>query len=165
MMKLRILLALFLAATVVSCKAPTPALTDDTIVTSHVDGVTLTHRYAVTPPAQFTAINASYRALYPAYIMSKPDFGSKTIRQLESGQTYTVLGKVEHNWLAVAEHEKEELTGYVPLRALVKSELYTQTIKSDRPRARKTQKKSTCVNIDSTSKACQNKADGTWIID
>ncbi|YCI83188.1 SH3 domain-containing protein [Enterobacteriaceae bacterium] len=164
-MKLRNLLALLIVASVVGCKAPPPKMTDDTLVTSEVNGVTLTHRYAVSAPTEFTPVAASYRALYPGYIMSKPDFGGKVISQLESGGTYTVLGQVEHNWLAVAEQDKDQLIGYVPLRALVKSELYAQTLKSDRPRPKRAAKKSTCVSIDSASKACQNANSGTWIID
>jgi hypothetical protein len=164
-MKLRNVLALLIVASVVGCKAPAPKMTDDTIVTSEINGVTLTHRYAVSPPTEFTPVNASYRALYPGYVMSKPDFGGKVISQLENGQTYTVLGQVEHNWLAVAEQDQEQLIGYVPLRALVKSELYAQTIKSDRPKPRRAAKKSTCVAIDGASKACQNANSGTWIID
>jgi rRNA processing protein Gar1 len=140
-------------------------MTDDTIVTSVVNGVTLTHRYAVSPPAEFTAIDADYRALYPGSILSKPDFGGKVIGQLENGQTYRVLGQVEHSWLAIAEKDKQQLTGYVPMRALVKSELYAQTLKKDRPRPRKAAKKTTCVAVDNASKACQNANNGTWIID
>lgn len=164
-MKLRNLLALLVVTSVVGCKAPPPTMTDDTIVTSVVNGVTLTHRYAVSPPAEFTAIDADYRALYPGSILSKPDFGGKVIGQLENGQTYRVLGQVEHSWLAIAEKDKQQLTGYVPMRALVKSELYAQTLKKDRPRPRKAAKKTTCVAVDNASKACQNANSGTWIID
>ncbi|WP_435926753.1 SH3 domain-containing protein [Dryocola sp. BD613] len=166
-MKLRNLLALLVVTSVVGCKAPPPSMTDDTLVTSEINGVTLTHRYAVAAPSEFTPIDASYRALYPGSIMSKPDFGGKVISQLESGQTYKVLGQVEHAWLAVAEQDKQEMLGYVPMRALVKSELYAQTLKKDRPRPRKAAKKSasTCVAVDNDSKACQNANSGTWIID
>ncbi|BCG09183.1 MULTISPECIES: SH3 domain-containing protein [Buttiauxella] len=164
-MKLRSLLILAVVATVVGCKAPPPKMTDDTIVTSEINGVTLTHRYAVAAPTEFTPVNASYRALYPGSIMSKPDFGGKVISTLENGQSYTVLGQVEHNWLAIAELDKTEMLGYVPMRALVKSELYAQTLKKDRPRPRKAAKKTTCVAVDDASKACQNANSGTWIID
>ncbi len=164
-MKLRNLLILAVVATVVGCKAPPPKMTDDTIVTSEVNGVTLTHRYAVSAPLEFTPVNASYRALYPGSIMSKPDFGGKVVSTLENGQTYTVLGQVEHNWLAIAEQDKQEMLGYVPTRAVVKSELYAQTLKKDRPRPRKAAKKTTCVAVDDASKACQNANSGTWIID
>jgi rRNA processing protein Gar1 len=165
MMKLRNLLALLVVISVVGCKAPSPAMTADTLVTSEVNGVTLTHRYAVTAPSEFTPINASYRALYAGSIMSQPDFGGKVVSQLENGKTYTVLGQVEHAWLAVAEEDKQEMLGYVPMRALVKSELYAQTLKKDRPRPRRAAKKTTCVAVDNDSKACQNANSGTWIID
>ncbi|SQC92726.1 Uncharacterised protein [Cedecea neteri] len=94
-MKLRSLLVLLVVTTVVGCKAPPPKMTDDTIVTSTVNGVTLTHRYVVEVPKEFTPVNADYRALYPGSIMSKPDFGGKVLAQLENGQSYTVLGEVE----------------------------------------------------------------------
>ncbi|MCT4705845.1 SH3 domain-containing protein [Enterobacteriaceae bacterium H11S18] len=164
-MKLRNLLALLVVTSVVGCKAPAPTMTDDTIVTSVVNGVTLTHRYAVAAPGEFTPVNADYRAMYAGSILSKPDFGGKVIGQLENGQTYTVLGQVEHSWLAVAEKDKQVMLGYVPMRALVKSELYAQTLKKDRPRPRKAAKKTTCVAVDDASKACQNANSGTWIID
>ncbi|MBU4680771.1 SH3 domain-containing protein [Cedecea davisae] len=163
-MKLRSLLVLLVVTMVVGCKAPPPKMTDDTIVTSTVNGVTLTHRYIVEAPGEFTPVDASYRALYPGSIMSKPDFSGKVIGQLESGQSYTVLGEVENHWFAIAEQDKQELLGYVPLRALVKSELYAQTLKKDRPRPRRASKKSTCVAVDDKSKACQNADSGTWII-
>lgn len=164
-MKLRNLLALLVVTSVVGCKAPPPTMADDTIVTSVVNGVTLTHRYAVSPPAEFAAINDDYRALYPGSIMSKPDFGGKVQGQLETGQTYNVLGQVEHAWLAIADKDQQILLGYVPMRALVKSELYAQTLKKDRPRPRRAAKKTTCVAVDDASKACQNAHSGTWIID
>ncbi|WBM72417.1 SH3 domain-containing protein [Buttiauxella sp. WJP83] len=164
-MKLRNLLILAVVATVVGCKAPPPKMTDDTLVTSEINGVTLTHRYAVAAPHEFTPVNASYRALYPGSIMTKPDFGGKVVSTLENGQSYTVLGQVENNWLAIAEQDKQEMLGYVPTRALVKSELYAQTLKKDRPRPRPAAKKTTCVAVDGGSKACQNANSGTWIID
>ncbi|HKM97661.1 MAG TPA: SH3 domain-containing protein [Buttiauxella sp.] len=164
-MKLRNLLILAVVATVVGCKTPPPKMTDDTIVTSEINGVTLTHRYAVTAPKEFTPVNASFKALYSGSIMSKPDFGGKVINTLETGQSYTVLGQVENNWLAIAEQDKQEMLGYVPARAVVKSELYAQTLKKDRPRPRHAAKKTTCVAVDGSSKACQNANSGTWIID
>lgn len=165
-MKLRTLFALLLVASAVGCKAPAPPITDDTLVTSQVNGVTLTHRYAIHPPAEFTAINENYRALYPGYIMNMPDFSGKVVDQLKNGESYQVLGSVEHHWLAIATADDEQLIGYVPLRALVKSDLYAHTIKQDRPRPRRAAKKpATCVEIDNRSKACQNNKNGTWIID
>lgn len=164
-MKLRNLLPLLVVTVLVGCNAPAPKMTDDTLVTSQVNGVTLTHRYIVAVPKEFTPINASYRALYAGSVMNTPDFGGKVLGELENGKTYTVLGSVENDWLAIAQEDKQELMGYVPPRALVKSELYAQTLKKDRPRARKGgSKKTTCVNVDSNSKACQNANSGTWII-
>ena len=100
-----------------------------------------------------------------------------------------MLGMVENNWLAVGEQPQQaaasdadakkaadsvpqataqpaQLTGYVPFRALVKSDLYDQTLKADQPkrRARTSAKKKTCVSVDGDSKACQNGNSGTWII-
>lgn len=164
-MKLRKLLPLFVVTVLVGCQAPAPKMTDDTRVTSQVNGITLTHRYIVAPPNEFTQVNASYRALYAGSVMNKPDFGGKVLGQLENGKAYTVLGTVENDWLAIAEEGEQDLIGYVPPRAMVKSELYAQTLKKDRPRARKAgSKKATCVNVDSNSKACQNVDNGTWII-
>ncbi len=162
-MKLRNLLPLLIVTVLVGCKAPAPTMTDDTLVTSQVNGVTLTHRYIVTVPTEFTPVSASYRALYAGSVMNTPDFGGKVLSELENGKTYTVLGSVQNDWLAIAEQDQPELIGYVPPRALVKSELYAQTLKKDRPRTRKSSK-ATCVNVDSNSKACQNANSGTWII-
>lgn len=164
-MKMRTLLSVLFVFAVVGCKAPQkPALTDDTIVTSQVNGVTLTHRYAVSPPAEFTPVNVSYRALYPASLMSRPDFGGKVIRTLETGKTYEVLGQVEHFWMALADEGKAELIGYVPMRAVVKADQYDATVRKQaiRPKARK---KATCVNVDGSGKACKDSNNGTWILD
>ena len=68
--------------------------------------------------------------------MSRPDFGGKVVRHLENAQPYTVLGRVENNWLAIAEKDQDQLIGYVPLRAVVKSALYEETIKADQRRKR-----------------------------
>ncbi|ORM70473.1 SH3 domain-containing protein [Pantoea rwandensis] len=183
MVNLRIALGLMFVFAVVGCKAP-PKMTDDTMVSSTVEGVTFTHRFAVQPPAQFSPVNETYRALYPASVMTRPDFSGKVVSTLQSGETYTVIGQVENNWLALgeipqgdepqAEDKKateqttkpNQLIGYVPFRAVVKSELYDQTIKADQPkrRARVASKKKTCVSVDGDSKACQNTNSGTWII-
>lgn len=92
-MKLRVLLSLLFVMAVAGCKAPQkPAITDDTIVTSQVNGITLTHRHAVTPPAEFTQVNEPYRAMYPASLMSRPDYGGKVIRTLETGKNLRRAG-------------------------------------------------------------------------
>lgn len=77
-MKMRVLFSLLFVMAVAGCKAPQkPVINDDTIVTSQVNGVTLTHRHAVLPPAEFTQLNEPYRAMYPASLMSRPDFGGR----------------------------------------------------------------------------------------
>jgi hypothetical protein len=168
--KIQIALGLLLVLGVAGCKS-SPPVTDDTLVSSTVDGVVLTYRHAITPPKTFTPINEEYRALYNASVMSRPDFGGKLVRQLENGQSYTVLGSVENNWFAIAEKDQDQLIGYVPLRAVVKSGLYNKTIKADRRRKRTRPapaapvKKKNCVAVDGNSKACQNSNSGTWIID
>lgn len=140
-------------------------MTDDTIVSSTVDGVTLTYRHAVQPPATFTPVNEEYRALYGASVMTRPDFGGKLVSYLDNGKPYTVLGTVENNWFAIAEQGEEQMMGYVPLRAVVKSDLYTKTVKADSRRKRvRAAAKKTCVAAGD-SKACQNSNSGTWIID
>ncbi|AIR85784.1 MULTISPECIES: hypothetical protein [Erwiniaceae] len=187
MVNLRIALSLLFVFAMAGCKAP-PQITDDMLETSTVDGVALVHRHAVVPPAQFSPINETYRALYPTSVMTRPDFGGKVVTTLETGGTYTVLGTVENNWLAIGELAQQaeaapadgqkttdakaaaapaaaQLTGYVPFRALVKSDLYDQTLKADQPKRRvRSAKKKTCVSVDGDSKACQNGNSGTWII-
>jgi len=186
MVNLRIALSLLFVIAVAGCKAP-PLITDDTLETSTVDGVALVHRHAVVPPGQFSPINEAYRALYPTSVMTRPDFGGKVVTSLETGGTYTVLGMVENNWLAIGELPQQaeapaegqktddataiaspaaaQLTGYVPFRALVKSDLYDQTLKADQPKRRvRSARKKTCVSVDGDSKACQNENSGTWII-
>jgi hypothetical protein len=77
-MKMRVLFSLLFVMAVAGCKAPQkPVINDDTIETSQVNGVTLTHRHAVTPPTEFNPVNEPYRAMYPASLMSRPDFGGK----------------------------------------------------------------------------------------
>ena len=174
MVNLRIALSLLFVFAVAGCKAP-PKITDDTLETSTVDGVALVHRHAVVPPAQFSPVNDAYRALYPTSVMTRPDYGGKVVTSLETGETYTVLGMVENNWLAIGELPQQaeaaatpaaaQLTGYVPFRALVKSDLYDQTLKADQPKRRvRSAKKKTCVSVDGDSKACQNGNSGTWNI-
>lgn len=190
MAKLHIALGLMFVFSLAGCKTP-PKMTDDTLVTSTVDGVALSHRYAVKPPAQFSPINETYRALYPGSVMSQPGYGGKVVETLKTGESYTVIGQVENNWLALGEAAQAAeakpdsgtatvkdapqsatpqatvtLTGYVPFRAVVKSDLYDQTVKADQPkrRARSSSKKKTCVAVNGDSTACQNSTNGTWII-
>ncbi|MEN3753060.1 SH3 domain-containing protein [Mangrovibacter yixingensis] len=164
-MKLRIVLALLFVFGVSGCVKHPPAVNDDTIVSSTVDGVKLTYRHAITPPTEFHPINEEYRALYKASVMSRPDFGGNVVRYLDNGGTYQVLGRVQDYWMAVAEQGKDELIGYVPLRAVVKSDLYDATLRKDRPRKRRAAaKKTNCVSVDNNSQACKNTNSGTWII-
>ncbi|WP_407704509.1 SH3 domain-containing protein [Winslowiella arboricola] len=163
--KIRIALTLIAVLTVAGCKAPPPPLTDDTLVTSEVAGVKLTHRYAVQPPQEFTAVNENWRALYNASVMTTPDYSGKIVRYLDNGKSFTVLGEVENHWLAIAEEDQEQLIGYVPLKAGVKSERYDATLRNDRPRPRKSAKQQVCVDVGGASKACKNKDTATWILE
>lgn len=167
-MNIRIVSVLLFISITAGCKAPAPSLTDDTLVSSTVDGVTLTHRYAISPPAHFTPLNEPYRALYNASGMSRPDFSGKLVRYLDNGATFTALGMVENKWLAIAAANDSQLLGYVPLRAGVKSELWAKTVKADRRPLRSrstTPARQTCVSVDDERKACQSNPGGTWIID
>lgn len=163
-MKLSIALTLLAVLTLSACKAPPPPVTDDTVVTSVVDGVTLTHRYAVSAPGSFTPVNETYRALYNASVMSSPDFGSKVVRYLENSKPFTVLGEVENHWLAIAEPDAQQLIGYVPYKAGVKADLYDATLRSDRPRPR-AKTRQVCVDVGGQSKACRNNDTATWILE
>ncbi|MDL4913884.1 MAG: SH3 domain-containing protein [Enterobacterales bacterium endosymbiont of Blomia tropicalis] len=154
------LLAVFALA---GCKAPPPPVNDDTLVTSVVNNVKLVHRYAVVAPKEFEPLNQTWRALYSASVMTTPDYGGKVVRYLESGKPFEVLGKVENNWLAIAEDAEGPMIGYVPLKAGVESSRYEATIRSDRPRPRKT--KQVCVAVGGTSKACRTNNTATWILD
>lgn len=163
-MKMRVLFSLLFVMAVAGCKAPQkPVINDDTIETSQVNGVTLTHRHAVTPPTEFTPVNVPYRAMYPASLMSRPDFGGKVIRTLDTGKTYVVLGQVEHYWMALADEGNDQLIGYVPMRAVIKADQYEAAVRKQaiRPKVRK---KATCVDVDGNSKACKDSANGTWIL-
>ena len=166
-MKIQIALSMLLISVVSGCKAPPPPppVTDDTLVSSTVDGVTLTYRHAITPPTSFTPANGEYRALYKASVMSIPGFGGKVVRQLENGQSFTVLGSVENNWFAIAENGQEQMMGYVQLRAGVKSELYDKIVKADSRRVRRAAPaKKTCVAVNGEGQACRNSSTSTWII-
>ncbi|MFK3704732.1 SH3 domain-containing protein [Klebsiella sp. NPDC088457] len=164
-MKMRMFVAAIIAVGLAGCEAPPkPQITDDTIETSQINGVTLTHRHIVVPPTEFTPINAAYRALYSAAVMSRPGYGGKVIVQLVPGANYIALGQAEGSWIALANDGQTDLIGYAPANAVVKSELYDKTIneQSKRPKARK---KATCVNVDGNTKACKNGNNGTWILD
>ncbi|NIF20238.1 SH3 domain-containing protein [Candidatus Pantoea multigeneris] len=162
--KLPLLFSLLCVLVVAGCKAPPPPLTDDSIVSSTVDGVTLSYRHAITPPAQFEPVNKPYRALYDASVMSKPGFNGNLVKHLENGQGYTVLGTVENNWFAIAEGDSDQLVGYVPLRAGVAADRYDATVRADSRRVRRAPAKKTCVSVDGDSKACRNSNNGTWIL-
>lgn len=163
-MNIHIALTLMAALTLAGCQAPPPPMTDDTLVTSEVDGVQLTHRHAVEPPASFSPLNESWRALYNASVMTRPDFSGKVVRYLENGKPFTVLGKVDNDWLAIAEPDETQLIGYVPPRAGVQSDRYAATLRNDRPRPRKAAKK-VCVGVGGDSKACRNNKTATWILE
>ncbi len=78
-----VFLAAMIAVSLAGCEAPPkPQITDDTIETTQVNGVNLTHRHIVVPPTEFTPINAEYRALYSAAVMSRAGYGGKVIVQL-----------------------------------------------------------------------------------
>ncbi|VEI68180.1 Uncharacterised protein [Serratia fonticola] len=84
-MKIRISLLLLSALLLSACMPRSePAITDDTLVSHKVNGVTLTHRAIIAPPEQFQPINEQYRSLYSASIMSKPGYNGKVLSQLEN---------------------------------------------------------------------------------
>lgn len=163
-MKISIAFTLLAVLSLSGCKAPPPPMTDDTLVTSEVDGVKFTHRHAVQAPQSFSPVNETYRALYNASVMTSPDFSGKIVRYLENGKPFTVLGEVENHWLAIADPDQDQLIGYVPFKAGVKTDLYDATLKSDRPRPRKNAKK-VCVDVGGKSKACRNNDTATWILE
>lgn len=194
-MKISIAFTLLAVLTLAGCKTPPPPVGDDTIVTSEVDGVKLSHRHAITPPTTFTPLNVEYRALYKASVMTSPGYSGKVVRYLDNGKPFMVLGEVENRWLAIAdvpepvtaeadaqavpegkadkkavetpaaEVKLPQLIGYVPLKAGVKSELYDATLRSDRPRPRNKTNKKVCVDVGDKSKACRNNDTATWILE
>ncbi|WP_390902510.1 SH3 domain-containing protein [Winslowiella toletana] len=163
--KIRIALTLLAVLVVAGCQAPPPPLTDDSLVTSEVAGVTLTHRYAVQAPQKFKPVNQTWRALYKSSVMTTPDYSGKIVGYLDSGKPFTVLGTVENHWLAIADEGQQQLVGYVPLKAGVPSERYDATVQSDRPRPRKAARQQVCVDVGGDSKACRSKDTATWILD
>ncbi|WP_312242274.1 SH3 domain-containing protein [Pantoea sp.] len=162
-MKKSLALTLLVVLTLAGCKAPPPPMTDDTLVTSEVNGVKLVHRHAVMAPTEFTPVNETWRALYNASVMTQPDFGGNLVRYLENGKPFVVLGSVENHWLAIADDADGPLIGYVPLKAGVESSRYDATLRSDRPRPRRT--KQVCVDVGGASKACRTDKTATWILD
>ncbi|WP_130834872.1 SH3 domain-containing protein [[Erwinia] mediterraneensis] len=163
-MKKSLALTLLVVLALAGCKAPPPPLTDDTLVTSEVNGVKLVHRYAVVAPQEFTPVNETWRALYNASVMTTPDYGGKLVRYLENGKPFTVLGSVENHWLAIAEVADGPMIGYVPLKAGVESSRYEATVRSDRPRPRRAARQ-VCVDVGGASKACRTNDTATWILD
>ena len=163
MVKKTLMLTLLATLTLAGCKTPPPAVTEDTLVTSTVNGVTLTHRYAVAAPAEFTPVNASWRALYAASVMTTRGCGGKVVRYLDTAQRFEVLGRVEHNWLAIAEEPEGQLIGYIPPKAAVETSRYDATLRSDRPKPRRA--KQVCVAVGGASKACRTTDTATWILD
>lgn len=164
-MDTRVIVAAMFALSLAGCKAPAkPQMTDDTLVTTQINDVTLTHRYIVVPPSEFTPINAEYRALYAAAVMNQAGYGGKVIEQLVPGARYTALGQAQGGWIAIANEGQDHLTGYAPANAVVKSDLYAKTVReqSRRPVARK---KATCVSVDGNTKACKSGNNSTWILD
>ncbi|WP_267369419.1 MULTISPECIES: SH3 domain-containing protein [unclassified Pantoea] len=163
MVKKSLALTLLAVLTLAGCKAPPPPVTDDTLVTSEINGVKLVHRHAVAAPTAFEPVHQTWRALYGASVMTSPDYGGKVVRYLETGKPFEVLGNVEHSWLAIADQADGPLIGYVPLKAGVESSRYDATVQSDRPRPRKA--KQVCVAVGGASKACRTNDTATWILD
>lgn len=162
-MKKSLALTLLVVLTLAGCKAPPPPVTDDTLVTSEVNGVKLVHRHAVAAPKEFTPVNETWRALYNASVMTQPDYSGSLVRYLENGKPFVVLGSVENHWLAISETTDGPMIGYVPLKAGVESSRYEATVRSDRPRPRRT--KQVCVDVGGASKACRTNDTATWILD
>lgn len=160
--KLSTALTLLAALTLAGCKAPSSPPGDDTLIVSEVNGIRLTHRYAVQPPKTFTPLNQPWRALYRASVMTRPDYSGRVAGYLENGKPFTALGMAD-GWIAVAGGDDRELIGYVPQKAAVISERYDATLRNDRPRPRRSSKK-VCVNVGGEGKACRNSSTATWII-
>lgn len=163
-MKISSALFLLVVVTLTGCKMAPSQPDDDTLVTSTVNGAPLVHRYAVQAPDAMTPVNQQYRALYNASVMTRPDFGGKVVRYLDNGKPFLVLGEVNH-WLAIGgeSEQAQQLIGYVPAKAGVKSELYDRTLRNDRPRPRKASKK-VCVDVGGQNKACRSGDTATWIL-
>lgn len=153
-------IATLLVLITAGCKSP-PPVDPNPIETTTVNGVALVHRHSVQAPWQFTPVNAEYRALYNASVISKPDFSGDRVKYLTAGQSLTVLGLVENQWLAIAGDDNKQLIGYIQFRAAVPADRYEDTIKVPEPK-RRVQKKQ-CVGVG-TGQACRNSKSGTWVI-
>ena len=164
-MKNRVFLAIVIAFLLAGCGAPSkPQITDNTIETTQINGVNITHRHIVVPPKEFTPINEEYRALYSAAVMNQAGYGGKVIVQLVPGATYIALGQAQGGWVALANKGRKNLIGYAPANAVVKSELYDKMIREQSKRP-KTRQKATCVSVDGNTKACKKGNNASWILD
>ncbi|MGF6189304.1 SH3 domain-containing protein [Serratia sp. 2723] len=168
-MKIRLSL-LLLSTLLLSACVPRSnlAITDDTLVSHKVNGETLIHRAIISPPEQFEPINAQYRSLYSASIMSQPSYNGKVLSQLENATPFIALGKVENNWLAIALVKGGELVGYIQSNAGVAESGYRAAVLKDRPRARRTKatkRAGNCVAIGDNSQACKDTKSDTWILE
>lgn len=168
-MKIRISLLLFSTLQLSACALrPGLVITDDTLVSHKVNGETLLHRAIISPPEQFEPINAQYRSLYSASIMSKPSYNGKVLSQLENASPFIALGEVENKWLAIAMVKGGELVGYIQSNAGVAESKYRATVRKDRPRARRTKaakRAGNCVAIGDNSQACKDTKSDTWILE
>jgi hypothetical protein len=160
-----LLLSLLLAA----CAERTePAIAADALVSHQVDGVTLTHRATISPPAQFKPINKKYRSLYSASLMSEPRYNGQVLGRLKNATPFFALGEVENKWLAVSQEPGGELMGYIQGNAGVAESQYRAEVRKDRPRthhAGATKGAENCVTLGKNSKACQDAKSATWILE
>lgn len=168
-MKIRISPLLLSALLLCACTPRSEqAITDDTLVSHQVNGITLTHRAIISPPEQFQPINEQYRSLYSASIMNKPSYSGKVIGKLENATPFFVLGEVENKWLAISMEDQGELIGYVVGNAGVIESQYRATLRKDRLRARRakaTKSAGDCVSVGNNSKACKDTKSDTWILE
>lgn len=165
-MKIRILL-LLLSTLLLSACAPRSdiVITDDTLVSHKINGVTLTHRAIISPPEQFQPINEQYRSLYSASIMSKPSYNGKVLGNLENAAPFFVLGEVENKWLAISLEHEGELVGYILSNAGVVESEYRAALLKDRPRVRRARSADNCVTVGNNGKACKDTKSDTWILE
>jgi len=158
---LKKIIGLSLLFALAGCQATKPpAPTDDTIISSKINGMTLTYRHIVQPPTAFTPLNLDYRTLYTTSVMSSPGYEGKLIKYLSNGEHIEVLGIAESDWLAVSDRADNQLIGYTPLKSAVKSDLYDSVVAQHRPRMAQKQ----CVKVDGGSQACRQGSSATWVI-